>query len=107
MLHATTPFQVVAPRMLHQNAPHQLGRNGEEMSAILPLHALVIHQAHIGFVDQGRGLQAVAGTLTIHVTARQAVELVINDGGQRFERALVPVAPGAQQRAYVLHRFMG
>src|SRR6266699_3509737 len=30
VLHAASAFQVVPPRMLHQNAPHQLGRNGEK-----------------------------------------------------------------------------
>ena len=87
--------------MLNQNAPHQLGRNREKVRAILPLHALVIHQAHVGFIDQGRGLQAVAGALALHVVACQAVEFLIDDGGQPFERALVSVAPGAEQLAYV------
>ena len=73
VLHAAPAFQVVAPRMLHQNAPHQLGRNREEMRAILPLHPLIIHQAHVGFIDQGRRLEAVAGPLTFHIAARQAV----------------------------------
>jgi hypothetical protein len=30
----------VVPRMIRQNAPHQLGRDSEKMDAILPLHAL-------------------------------------------------------------------
>src|ERR1035437_10217386 len=51
----------------------------------------------------GRRLQAVAGALVFHVAPRQAAELVINDGGQPFESALVSVAPGAEERAYVAH----
>ena len=73
------------------------------MGAILPLHALVIHQPHVGFIKQGRRLEAVAGALTLHITTRQAVEFVINDGGQPFQRALVSAAPGAKQLAYVAH----
>ena len=88
--------------MLNQNAPHQLGRNREKMCAILPVHALVIDQAHVGFIDQGRGLETVAGALAFHVAPRQAVQFVINDGGQPLERALISVAPGAQERAYVV-----
>src|SRR5271165_5950931 len=101
MLHAASPFQVLAPCVLNQNAPHQLGRNGKKVRAILPLHALVIHQAHVSLIDQGRGLQHVSGTLALHVVACQAVKFLINDGGQPFERALVSVAPGAEQLAYV------
>ena len=89
--------------MLHKNATHQLRRDGEKMSAILPLHALIIHQAHVGFIDQGRGLEAVAGALPFHVAAREAAKLVINDGGQPRERAMVAVAPGAEELAYVVH----
>ena len=99
----TAAFQIVAPRIFHQNAPHQLGRNGEEMGSILPLHALIIHEAHVGFVDQGGSLQAVAGALVFHVAARQAAKLVIDDGGQPVEGALVATAPGAEKRAYVAH----
>src|SRR5260221_4194660 len=108
MLHSASAFQVMTPRMLYQNTPHQLRRNGEKMGAILPLHALIIHQPHVGFIDQGRGLEAVAGALPFHVTASQAAQLVINDGSQPRERALVSVAPGAEELAYVVHsRFTG
>src|SRR5437867_6188264 len=103
VLHATSAFHVVAPRVLYQNAPHQLGRNREEMGAILPLHALVIHQAHVGFIDQGRGLEAVAGALAFHVALPQTVELVINDGGQPVECASIPVSPGSEQLAHLVH----
>ena len=46
------------------------------MGAILPLHALIVHQAHVGFVNQSRRLKAVAGALALHVAACQAVQLV-------------------------------
>src|SRR5579863_10193243 len=74
------------------------------MGAILPLHVLIIHQAHVGLIDQSRGLEAVAGALAFHVAACQAVKLVINDGGQPMEGALVSVAPGAEQPAYITRR---
>src|SRR5438045_2960031 len=78
------------------------------MGAILPLHSLIIHQAHIGFINQSRSLQAVAGALTFHVAARQAAQFVINDGGQPRQGPLVSIAPGAEERTYVVHsRFTG
>jgi hypothetical protein len=74
------------------------------MSAILPLHACVIHQPHVGFVDQSGGLQAVAGTLTFHIAARETVEFVINDRGQAVEHAAVSVGPSLQQLAHLSRR---
>src|ERR1017187_159 len=103
MLHAAAAFQVVTPRMFHQNAPHQLGRNRKEMRAILPLDTLIIHQAHVGLIYQGRRLEAMAGTLAFHEAACQAVEFAVNDGGQPFERVLVSAAPSMEQLADVAH----
>src|SRR5258708_4161654 len=41
------------------------------MSPVLPLHAFVVDQPHVGLVDQRRRLQAVAGLLALHVVVRQ------------------------------------
>src|ERR1019366_3249925 len=73
------------------------------MRAILPLHAPVIHQPHVSFINQGGGLQAVAVALAPHEAVRQAMQLFINDGGPPFERVLVSVAPGAEKRANLAH----
>src|SRR5580698_1315121 len=73
------------------------------MGAVLPLHALIIHQSHVGFVCQRRGLEAVSRALTFHMAASQAAKLVINDRGQFFQRALVTVSPGTEERTYLTH----
>src|SRR5580700_8995537 len=82
-----------APVPHHGNRRHfeHLSRDREKMSAILPLHAFVVHQPHIRFVDQSGSLQAVAGTLTFHIVPRETVEFVIDDRGQPVEHAAVPV----------------
>src|SRR5438445_6999457 len=56
VLDAAPTFQIVAPCVVNQNPPHQLRRNGKKVGAILPAHALVIHQPQVSFVDQGGGL---------------------------------------------------
>jgi hypothetical protein len=70
------------------------------MGPILPLHALVIHQAHVGLVHQSRCLQAVGGALASHVPLREAPEFVIHEGRQPVERRLISVAPGSEQPAH-------
>ncbi len=72
------------------------------MGAVLPVHALVVDQAHVRFVDQRCGLQAVAGALTFQEMVRQTVEFVVDDRRQSCERALVPVGPRTQQRTHVV-----
>src|ERR1019366_5737450 len=105
MLYATPTFQVTTPRVVNQNAPHQLGRNGEKVGAILPLHALVIHQSHVGFVDQSGGLQAMTGTFTFHVASRQAVEFVIDDWSQAVESSSISITPGSEKLGHVATRW--
>src|SRR5438309_9030748 len=95
MLQVAASFQIVSPGILHENASHQLRRYREKVRPVLPPHSLVIHQAHIGLVDQCSGFKAVSGTLSLHVGMSQAVQLVIDNGGQLFERALVSITPGA------------
>jgi hypothetical protein len=36
--------------MVDKYAPHHLRCDCEEMGTILPLHALVVHQTHVGFI---------------------------------------------------------
>jgi len=55
---------------------------------------------HVGLVYKGCGLQAVTGALATHVAAGEAVEFVINDGGQPVERGSISVAPGSKQPAH-------
>jgi hypothetical protein len=102
VLHTGPALYVVATGMVNQYAPHHLGRNCEEMGPILPLHALVVHQAHVGFVYQGGGLERVPWALALHVVVSQAAKLFINDWGKALERCLVAIAPGAEQPAYVV-----
>ena len=69
------------------------------MGAVLPLHPLVINQAHIRFIDEGGRLQAVIATLTSHVAVRQPAELRVDDRRQLAEGELVAVAPRAEKLA--------
>jgi hypothetical protein len=106
MLQATSPFQVVAARVLNQNAPHQLGRNRKKMSAVLPIHPLVIHQAHVGFIDQSGGLQAMTGALTFHVASGKAVEFVIDDWSQAVESSSISITPGSEKLGHLATRWL-
>jgi hypothetical protein len=76
------------------------------MCAVLPLHSLVIHQAHVGFIDQSGGLQAVTGTLTSHVASRQTVEFVIDDWSQTVERRSISITPGPEKLGYLATRWL-
>ena len=88
-------LHVLAPGVIHQDAPHDPRRNCEKMRAVLPLHAREVNQTHVGFVDQGSCLQTMAGALASHIVVGQATEFLVNGRRQPLERALVSFAPGA------------
>ena len=47
-----------------QDAAHRLGRGGEEVPPAVPMPCLVhVHEPNVGFVNQGRGLEGLAGAL--------------------------------------------
>ena len=73
------------------------------MSAVLPFHPLVVRQAHVRFIYQGGRLKAVAGPLSAHIAARQAMQFLVNDRSKLLERALIPFAPGPEQDTDVPH----
>jgi hypothetical protein len=87
--------------MFHQNTAHQLRRYREEVGAVLPFHALVVHEAHVGFIYQRRRLEAVPGALAAHVAPCKSMEFVINNRGQFVERVPVSPTPSSEQPAHL------
>ena len=58
----TAPLLILLrPREVHQDPTHQPRRNGEEVRAILPLHAADVDQPQVGLVDEGSGLEQWSG----------------------------------------------
>ncbi len=80
-------------RMVHQDAPHQLARQGKEVGAILPMHMSLINQSQVSFVDQSRSLQGVTTILPPHVMVSKPVQFFINEVRQLVERSLVSTTP--------------
>src|SRR4051812_36076746 len=102
MLGIRAALEVMAPCTVDEDTAYRLRGDGKKMGAVLPPHPFVVDQPQIGFVDQGRRLQAAAGPLAFQVVVRQAVELVVDDRGQLSERALVPVGPRTEQSADIV-----
>ena len=101
--HSGPALYVMTACMVDQDAPHHLGRHREEMGAILPFHALVVHQPHVGFIHQGGGLQGVPRAFALHVVVSQAAKLVINDRGQALNASW---SPSLQARRSLLISFV-
>jgi hypothetical protein len=60
---------------------------------ILPVHVLRIYQPQVSLVDEGGGLQAVARSFAAHAPSGDPLQLLVDEGSQSSERALVARAP--------------
>ena len=50
------------PCSFDEDSPHGLSSRSEEMAAVVPgLVRVAVHESDVGFVDQSRSLQSVAG----------------------------------------------
>jgi hypothetical protein len=83
--------------VIHEDATHDAGRNGEEVRAVVPRDGLRVHEPEIGLVDERGGLEAVACPLAGPTAPRDVVELVVDERNQLRERSLVALSPGEKQ----------
>jgi hypothetical protein len=56
-----------------------LSGDGHELRAVLPVGAVLVGEAEIGFVHEGGGLESVAGALLLHVVAGETTEFGVDE----------------------------
>ena len=97
-------FPAARASVVHEQSAHRLGGYGEEVSAVLPGDPLLVHELQVRLVDDGRGLQGMAGTFLGEMTFRQSVQLVVHQGDELVESLLVPLVPGQQETGHLAGR---
>jgi hypothetical protein len=59
------------PRVIDEHLAHYLGGDREEVRPAAIVRMILPNQPHVGFVDQGRGLERVTGSLPAQVSSGQ------------------------------------
>lgn len=67
------------------------------MRPILRVERALVHQSHIGFMDQGRALQRVFGAFSPQMVPRDVPEFSVNERDQLLKRPLVAGFPADQK----------
>jgi len=88
---------VARARVIHEDAPHDAGRDGEEVRAIVPRYGFRIDQSEIRLVDERRGLEGVIRTLVSDVPLRDSMKFVVYERNQAVQRLLVALSPLEKQ----------
>ena len=65
--------------VVHEDAPHRLRRDGEEVRAVLPLHPVETRQLRVGLVRQRGRIQSVIAPFPAQRAMRQPPQLVVDD----------------------------
>src|SRR5262249_4586797 len=88
----------------NEDPPHGFGCGSEEMAAALPaLGLLYVHQAQVGFVDQGGGLQGLPRLLLGQPVGREPAQLVVDQGQQLLGGGRVALLDGGQDTRDIAH----
>lgn len=82
--------------MVYQDLPHQLCRDGEKMSTVLPLGNLLVRETYISLVNQGCALQGMSRALVAEVTLGDAFQFVIDQRNEGIQSFTVAASPTAQ-----------
>src|SRR6266480_4936360 len=90
--------------MVNHDAPHQLRGRRDKVAPALPDRLRIIDQPQIGFVENGGGLQGVAGALPAHVMVGEPMQFGLHQREQLLQRSLVSAAPVAEQLSDLLSR---
>jgi len=65
--------------VVDEEAPHDVGTDGEKMRAATPVHSGLIDQLQVRLVNQGGRLQRVSETLAPHVERGPLTQLVVDE----------------------------
>jgi hypothetical protein len=88
--------------MVHQDPPHHLGRQREEVRSILPIGVALADESKERLVDQGGGLKDVPRTLAPKSGRRPAAQLLVDDRDELAARGEIASAPCVEQSRHVV-----
>jgi len=90
--------------MIDEDAAHEGGGEGEEVGAALPIDAVVADEFEPGLVDEGGGLEGVAGSFVLKVVSGEAAEFVVGEGSEFVESGGFAGAPSEEQLGELIVR---
>ena len=81
------------PRMIDDDAPHELRGEREEVAAVLPVDVPLSEQLEVGLVDHDRRLQPIVAPFVLQLPRRQRAQLLVHQRHQLIECVAAAVPP--------------
>lgn len=95
---------LAAPRVVHEDAPHHLGGDGEKMRPTLPIAVSFADQSKVHLVHEGGRLQDVPRPLAAKSGRRPAAKLPMDHRNELIPRGEIAFAPRVEQSGDVVIR---
>ncbi len=94
----------MASCVVDENLPHELRRDSEEVSAVLPLWQGLLGESDVSFVDKSGALQGMTWALLAEVVPGNAAQLTVDQRQKQIERSFVSGAPPHQKLSNLIGR---
>jgi hypothetical protein len=91
---------VMLAGVVNEDLAHDVGGEANEVSAVGPVDVFA-GEADISFVDEGGGLEGVAGALATHVGLGEAVKLGVNEREQAVGGGGIAGMHGFEELGYL------
>lgn len=93
---------LAAPGMVHQDPPHHLGRDGEEVCSTLPIGLPLVDESKVRLVNQGSRLQDVSRSFVPKSRRRPSTQLLMHHHHELVPRGQIPSTPRVQECRHVV-----
>ena len=90
-------FGVAVAGAVAEDAAHHLGGGGIEFQAAVEIDRMLLDEAEVGFVDEGGGLEGVAGAFAGKVAGREAAKFGVDERDECLQCGGVAGAPSAEE----------
>ncbi len=93
----------VGPGVIHEDAPHHLRGDGEEVGASAPPN-LLIDQADVCLVNDGGALEGMTCAFAPHIVSCEPAQLAVDHGSESLEGSVISLAPADKEMGELLGR---
>ena len=92
------------PGVVDEDAAHGFGGGGEEVAAAVPGLGLArAHESEIRLMDEGRGLERLAGLFLSESLGREFTEFLVDQGQELLGGVRIALLDGRQDAGYFGH----
>jgi hypothetical protein len=93
--------------VVDENLAHEASSDSDKVGATASAEGVLPSEAQVGFMNQGSGLQGVAGALALQMMVSEGAEILVDQGDEGLQGVFVAAAPTGEKLTGDLRRVLG